>query len=186
MIGTGDQSVISTVIIFRSDSPTNAHLFGGRGHGYLVVPGAATGTFDARTALAAIAQQGGNANVRLTFAATNINESAIPTTFATPSGEAFTFAPRGQGAGASVQFRVRSFAKLSQTVESATIGSNDLLLVDLQVHGQVFILALRSESISRSAADFAQQVKAVQDALRQSVIGLPRDNDGGPFKLPDC
>jgi hypothetical protein len=184
MIGTGDQSVISNVVIFRSNAPTNAHLFGGRG--YLVVPGAATSSFNARTALDVIGRKGGSANVRLSFAATNVNESAIPTTFVTESGEAFTFAPRGEGTGAHVQFRVKSFAKLSQAVDAASIGANDVLLVDLRVHGQVYILALHSESISRSAADFALRVRAVQEALRQSLMNLPRANDGGPFKYPSC
>ena len=184
---TGDESVVTTAVIFETDAATNAHLFGGRGQGYRILSGAAVAGFDAQTAARVLTGAvGPGSDVRLAFAITNINEAGIPTTIAARTGEAFTFAPRGEGSRANVQFRVRGANKLARAIEAVALTPNDVLLVDVQAQGKAYVLVLRSESFHRSAADFAQRIQAIQDALRQSVQGIPRTSGPSVFILPVC
>ena len=170
-----NKTVVTSGLLFRSDAATNAKVFGGRGQGVRVLPGGAFGDLTADGAARAIEDLSPQAAGRLTLSHgfTNVNNAGIPVSFTTPDGEGFGFAPSTGVVGAEVRVKVRGMTKLARAVGNVGLSTQDLLLVDVSIHGKAYILALKSEVLDSSAPDSQARLRTIEDSLRNSYQMFP-------------
>jgi hypothetical protein len=173
-------------LIFKTDAATNAHLFGGRGQGYRVVPGSVLGDVDASAVRQTVQNLiGGGANLNVAFAFSNFNEAGIPIQFVSGGTEGFALAPSTNGMSSTIKFRIQNANKLDRALNQATLQSSDLLLIDIKARGQVYVMAINIQALNRSAGDFGSRIERIQELLRQTsapYTGI----DPMVFKMPDC
>jgi hypothetical protein len=182
-IGTFDRveptkTVVTAGLLFRTDAATNAHVFGGRGQGYLLVPGAGFGDLTADGAARAIQSLSPIAmnELVLAHAFTNVNNAGIPISFVSPDGEGFGFAPGSSGSSARLQLRTRGMTHIARALGSVDLSGGELLLVDVSIHGQAYILVLETDVLDRSLGS-ETRLRAIQDSMRRGYQLYPYKQD---------
>ena len=168
------KTVVTSAVLFHTDAATNAHVFGGRGQGYLLVSAVGFGDLTVDGAARAIQSASPRAAGQLVLsqAFTNVNDAGIPVVFTTPEGEGFGFAPTTSGSGSHLQVRTKSMAQMSRALGRIDVSGQDLLLVDVSIRGQAYILVLQSEVLDRSLSS-QERLRAIEDAIRSSFQTYP-------------
>ena len=183
-----DQTVVTDGVLIRSNAIANGRLF--RQDGMRVLSGAAAGGFEVDRVLAQLKQTVGWTYSPLTmaYAFQNVNAIARPVRFATASGDGFAIVAAGRGATTRLQLGARSanrFGSLARPTE-AEIGPNDVLLMPLRIDGQSYILAVRSEAITRTSPDLTPHVSKLGQTFQMSIDRSRSMSPALVMKMPDC
>jgi hypothetical protein len=165
------QTVASAIVLFRSRAALNAKLFQGRGHSLRVVPGGSMGELTVESAASTIAGLSGEGPgaIRLANAFSNLSGGARSVTFKTNGGDGWSFATASDMASVRLQLK----GTHDRDIMDASVGPNDLVLVDLQIGNETFVLAMKLQSLNIGGADLGDRIQRFQDAIRNSVERSP-------------
>lgn len=171
-----NKTVATAGLLFRTSAATNAKVFGGRGRGYLVLPGG-FGDLTVDGAARAIEGVAPEMAGRLTpaFGFSNFNNAGIPVSFTGPDGEGFGLAPATNDFGSHLQLRVRGMTRLTRAVGDVDLSGGDLLLIDVSMHGKAYILILKSDVLDSSSPDAESRMRSIQDSLRNGYPLFPNE-----------
>lgn len=169
------QSVATVAELFQTDAATNAHVFGGRGHGVRVISGGAFGGVSTDRTAGLIRQlSDGKAGVLpLALAFTNFNNGGVALTIGRGSVDGVEFAAVSDGMAAHLEVHWKGARQLERAIENADLMPDDLLLLDVSIDGKAFILALNSKSLDLRAADVRDRASEIQRNFTQDVRSYP-------------
>ena len=165
------KTVATSALLFKSQASLNAHVFGGRGHAVRVVPGVAFDDLTAEGAVGAIAALDAQAAgvLKLAHAYTNMNNGGAALNWMTGPGDGYVFAAVSEASGTHLGLRAKQGRQRVGDLIDKRVSDSDLVLVDLQINGQAYVLAMKLQSLDQAAPDFLVRVHRIQNSMKQSV-----------------
>jgi len=168
------QSVATLALLFESDAATNAHLFGGRGHGARVVSGGAFGGINADAVAQQIRQLSGDKAGLLALAGAfaNFNNGGIAVSVGQGSDGGIEFAPVADGPTSRFEVHWKGAKQLENAIESANLMPGDLLFLDVSIQGKAYVLVLNAKSIDLKSGSKTETTEIVRQ-FTQGVRAYP-------------
>jgi hypothetical protein len=167
--------VATLAFLFESDAASNAHLFGGRGHGLRVVNGGAFGTVTPDAAAQQIRSlSGGRVGVLpLVTALANFNSGGVAVSLDHGTDGGIEFAPVASGVGSSFEVHWKGARQLENAIESADLMPQDLLLLDVSIQGKAYVLAISAKSLDLRTPEGQKASSETMREFTQAIRSYP-------------